>query len=102
MSAKTKTFTEKQLARLPDMGYWLGSMNGKYYEVLCIKNGACQYTRAPNGQWSTLLWSCCPTRKQVSGNMYGVTWEHFLDHASMMARHPDIGFDANVKAPNDF
>jgi hypothetical protein len=102
MSAKTKTFTEKQLARLPAIGYWLGSINGQYYEVVCIMNGACKYTRGPNGQWSTLLWSCAPTRKAVAENLYGETWEFFPDHASMIARHPNIGIGADVKAPNDF
>lgn len=99
--AKVKTFTEKQLARLPDMGYWLATMNGQLYEAVCIMNGKCKYTRAPHGEWSTLLWSCAPTSKAVSENRYGVTWEHFADHASMIAKYPDIGFGANVKAPND-
>jgi len=99
---KTKTFTDKQLARLPDMGYWLSTFNGQLYTAVCIMNGKCKYTRAPHGSWSTLLWSCAPTRKAVAENRYGETWEHFPDHASLMAKYPNIGFGADVKAPNDF
>jgi hypothetical protein len=101
MSAKTKTFTPKQLARLPDLGYWVGATANGIAEVVCIKNGACKYLRG-DYDWSTLLWSCCPTRKAVAANEYGITWSHYADHASMLARFPDINRGAQIKAPNDF
>ena len=103
MSAKTKTFTEKQTARLPDTGYLVVSQvrEGTVHSqaVYCIMNGAVKYIHdGGNYQWSTLLWSCCPTRKQQAESYYG-SYEHFATHALMMARFPEIKSSASVKAP---
>jgi hypothetical protein len=106
MSAKTKTFTDKQKARLPDVGYLVVSQvhEGQLRSqgVYCIMNGAVKYIHdCGNHEWSTLLWSCCPTRKQQAESYYG-SYEHFATHELMMARFPDIKSSARVKAPNDF
>lgn len=104
MSAKTKTFTPKQLARLPDIGYWVGHYpNSESVEIFCVMNGQVKYIHHSWGkEWNTLMWTCCTTRNQIASGEYGVKWEHFHNHASMLAKHPDIKDPARVKAPNDF
>lgn len=101
MSKKTKTFTPKQMARLPDPGYVL-EMNGPVViTVVCVKNGQVKYTRG-DYTWSTLLWSCCPTRKQVANGQHGLTYQQFPTHEAMMAAHPELKPEgAREKAPND-
>jgi len=99
-SGVLKQFSEKQLARLPAAGYWVESY-GASATFYCVMNGAVKYFRGkPDGQWATLLWSCCPTAKAVaSPSEHGITYAHFADHASLLAAHPDIA--PLVKAPND-
>lgn len=100
-SGVLKQFSEKQLARLPAAGYW-AEKSGGAATFYCIMNGAVKYFRGkPDGQWATLLWSCCPTAKAVANpRPQGLSYAHFVDHASLLAALPDIG--PLVKAPNDF
>jgi hypothetical protein len=102
--AKVKVFTDRQLTRLPDMGYWATVDHGDAH-VICVMNGRVKYVRYSrnnDNDWSTLLWSCCPTRKAIAEERDGMKWQHFPDHASMLAARPDILPGARVKAPNDF
>jgi hypothetical protein len=100
-SAALKAFSEKQLQRLPAAGYWVETL-GNLTTVYCVLNGAVKYVHANAGsQWGTLLWSCCPTAKQIAERQHGMTYEHFADHASLLARYPNISEGARIKAPND-
>ncbi|MGD9683009.1 MAG: hypothetical protein AB7W16_17610 [Candidatus Obscuribacterales bacterium] len=98
-SGKLKAFSEKQLARLPRLGYWVVLYNGRPYDFICVKNGAVKYTRPGHEEWHTLLWSCCPTAKQVAADPDKHLY--FADHASMLARFPDAEGAACMPAPND-
>jgi hypothetical protein len=102
-SKKVKEFTPKQLARLPDMGYWVED-HGNAMGFYCLMNGRIKYIHAHHrdGEWSTLLWSCCPTRKQIANPQYGQKYYHFNTHAEMLEKFPDIRPSARVKAPNDY
>ncbi len=98
-SGVLKVFSEKQLLRLPAAGYWVGS-SGPSATIYCVMNGAVKYCGgSPEARWSTLMWSCCPTAKQIAASAYGVTYEHFADHGAMLAAHPTIA--PLAKAPND-
>lgn len=102
-SGVLKQFSEKQLARLPAAGYWVETIgdNVTYATFYCVMNGAVKYFRGkPDGQWATLLWSCCPTAKMIAGPIaHGITYKHFVDHASLLAAYPDVA--PLVKSPND-
>lgn len=98
-SGKLKAFSEKQLARLPQLGYWVELYNGQPYDFICVKNGAVKYTRSGYEQWTTLLWSCCPTAKQVAAEPD--KFLYFADHKSMLARFPDAEGGVRMPAPND-
>jgi len=99
-SGVLKVFSEKQLQRLPAAGYWIATEGG-YTTYYCVMNGAVKYIHScHDGDWNTLLWSCCPTAKQIAASPSG-TYEHFVDHASMLAGRPDVKRGARVKAPND-
>jgi hypothetical protein len=111
---KTKGWTPNQLARLPDPGYLYSEYRwknpGEDYlrsavTLYCVKNGAVKYNR---GSWARLLWSCCPTRQQIAkaskqrtANAYTL-YEHFADHDSLLAAHPELQDGFREKAPNDF
>jgi hypothetical protein len=96
-----KVFTEKQLARLPAMGYWVCTHQGGAQSLYCVMNGKVKYIHESWGtEWNTLLWSCCPTAKMIAAGAEG-TYEHFVNHASLLARYPKIKDGAKVKAPND-
>jgi len=99
-SAKLKAFSEKQLARLPAAGYWI-HREGKMVTYYCVMNGAVKYIHdCHDGDWSTLLWTCCPTAGQIAAAAPGA-FENFADHAGMLAKYPDVKRGAKVKAPND-
>ena len=120
MSKKTGTFTEKQLARLPEAGYWVmrfepQDSNYRSYVIYCIMNGEVKYIRrdSSNGtmnlrnpnEWSTLLWSCMPTKNMIErDNGDGThTYIHFKtieEAAESFGDKLPNGFDK--KAPNDF
>lgn len=91
---KDKQFTPHQLARLPDQGYLIENCHGSK-DYICIMNGYVKYNR--NGEWNTLTWTCCPTRKQMTYPEKGYTYSHYPDYASFSASNPGVG-----KAPNDF
>ncbi|HEY9793714.1 MAG TPA: hypothetical protein V6D22_25180 [Candidatus Obscuribacterales bacterium] len=101
-SKKVKEFTPKQLARLPDMGYWVEE-HGNSKSFYCLMNGRIKYIHGGHrdGEWSTLLWSCCPTRKQIANPQHGEKYHHFKTHAEMLEKFPDIRPAARIKAPND-
>lgn len=102
-SGVLKEFSEKQLARLPAAGYWVEMIgaNAASATFFCVMNGAVKYFRGkPDGQWATLLWSCCPTAKTIAGpSAHGITYSHFADYASLLAAHPNVA--PLLKAPND-
>lgn len=108
MSSKTKSFTPKQLARLPDAGYVLAFFLlpplAKSVAGYAIMNGTCKYIHQDWGLktgWCTLLWSCCPTRRQLAKPEAHVRYEHFTTHAAMIAAYPGLAPVFHVKAPND-
>jgi hypothetical protein len=97
-----KVFTDKQLARLPALGYWVCTYPGGAQAYYCVMNGAVKYIHESWGtEWNTLTWSCCPTAKMVAENRDG-QYQHFADHASLVAKLPNIKDGARVKSPNDF
>lgn len=102
-SGVLKEFSEKQLARLPAAGYWVEMIgdNAASATFYCVMNGAVKYFRGkPDGQWATLLWSCCPTAKTIAArNPHGITYRHFADYGALLAAYPGIA--PLVKSPND-
>ena len=98
-SGVLKVFSEKQLQRLPAAGYLVEQL-GDYATFYCVKNGAVKYFRGkPDGEWATLMWSCCPTQKRIAKPERGITYKHYADYETMLAAHPSIA--PLVKAPND-
>ncbi|HMO22628.1 MAG TPA: hypothetical protein PKC98_16845, partial [Candidatus Melainabacteria bacterium] len=96
---KSGEFTEKQLARLPEHGYWVELYNNQPTSFICVKNGAVKYTRPGNNAWYTLLWSCCPTAKQIAGSPD--QYRFFKDHAALAVAYPDLEGAFKEPAPND-
>lgn len=96
---KPGEFTEKQLARLPEHGYWVELYNNQPNSFICVKNGAVKYTRPGNNAWYTLLWSCCPTAKQIAGSPD--QYRFFEDHAALAVAYTDLEGAFKEPAPND-
>lgn len=121
MKIKVKQFTENQIKRLPDDGYLI-----EYYitvdlksEVLsrrpslyCIKNGSVKYIHWLWGSdWSTLLWSCCPTKNAIQksndefvkngDNHLGFYYKFYKTHEDMLLDNPNLDDVFKIKAPND-
>lgn len=109
---KEKSWTPKQLERLPDTGYWLGTYDfGKpylgemvHYTGYCIMNGYIRYVRTDsNYDWSTLLWSCMPTRRQIeTGEDPRAKFYHFATLEEMLSAYPDLPAKFHEKPDNDF
>ena len=59
-----KQFTQKQIDRLADFGYWLETYQGQFVGVTCIKNGSVKFSTGGD-DWTTRVWSLAPTRKQT-------------------------------------
>lgn len=100
-SKQLKTFSEKQLARLPEHGYWVESFDGKPQSFICVKNGQVKYTRPGSDGWYTLMWTCCPTAKQIASDKNNKDYEFFADHASLLARYGEDVLAVRDPAPND-
>lgn len=100
---KAKVFTEKQIERLPEEGYWLQFSSGSSRPTaICNMNGRIKYIHSLWGEeWCTLLWSCCFTKKQIERKEWGETYEHFKTHADLVKAHPELDSYFHVKAPND-
>lgn len=96
---KPGEFSEKQLARLPEHGYWAEIYNNQPTSFICVKNGAVKYTRPGHEGWHTLLWSCCPTAKQIAGSPDD--FRFFKDHGALIAAYPDLEGGFKEPAPND-
>jgi hypothetical protein len=104
MSAKTKTFTQKQIDRLPDEGYWLQYPSaGKRPSAVCIMNGQLKYIHNEWGKdWCTLMWTCCYTKKEIANPEFPSTiYEHYKTHLDMITAHPELDNAFQNKAPND-
>ena len=111
---KPKGWTPKQLERLPDAGYWLESYDfGKpylgetvHYTGYCIMNGRIKYVRSDagsNSSWSTLLWSCMPTRRQIeTGQDPRAKFYHFATLEEMLAAYPNLPQNFYARPENDF
>ena len=105
MSKKTKTFTANQIYRLPDEGYWLEYYkNYKNPTGVCVMNGEVKYIHWEGSLlWSTLLWSCCFTKKQIANpGEHVLKYEHFKTHKDMIDAHPELDNAFQSKASNDF
>lgn len=121
MKIKNKSWTPLQIERLPEPGYlysiYVGDCKPEYksIQVFCIMNGYIKYMRTDflNGSWtensldwSTLLWSCCPTKKQIKKESENTesnytyirynTLDELLEAQSHMKKF------IIEKAPNDF
>jgi hypothetical protein len=108
---KPKEWTEKQLARLPQPGYWLYEFKrvhprGTYHEftAYCVKNGYIRYIRTdnPNPTWWTLLWSCMHTQKQIASPRPEETFHFFNTLEEMQQAFPHLHPNFFVKPENDF
>lgn len=118
-----KEFTQKQIDRLPNEGYWLSYFKsnnpsimknlGERPSAYCIKNGMIKYIHSMWGnEWCTLLWTCMNTKRQIlkdneskmlSGDSYeGSYHEHYDTHDEMIKAHPELDSAFQKKAPNDF
>lgn len=103
---KPKKWTPLQEYRLPEPGYLLQYVNDDVsnYSIICIKNGYVKYSRSlvMDNLWHTLLWSCCPTKKQISEsdkNGSIMRYEWFSSYTEFITTHPEIRVQV---APNDF
>ena len=97
-----KPFNQRQLERLAAPGYWVEGV-GAYVDVICISHNAVKYCRSmwKSRDWTTLLWSCAPTKRTCLKDGF----QHYPTHAEMMAAHPEFADKipyACHKAPNDF
>lgn len=109
---KIKVFSQKQIERLPDFGYWveMSKVNGVLDDdvsVICIMNGSCKYIRTlyNTNSWNTLLWTCVPTRNMVKGEKTGLFetfFEYYKTYDEMINKHPEFTKWIFSKAPNDF
>jgi len=107
---KVKSWTPHQLNRLPKPGYWLSVYtpninNEKWYSAYCVMNGYIKYARYQGGYehgWTTLLWSCMPTQKQIANPSPNEQFHYFSDLDSMLLAFPDLPGPFFVKPENDF
>lgn len=118
---KNKQFSEFQLKRLAELGYWVEywPAQQKFPTVICIKNGMCKYIRSDRGEpaeWSTLLWSCAPTKKAVLkeddyANRYPTikeeySWTYFATFEELetyiKTNFADAPAGYHKRAPNDY
>jgi hypothetical protein len=111
---KPKEWTEKQLARLPQPGYWLyefqyssgvPTLADKSYSAYCVKNGYIRYIRDDIGtpsSWHTLLWSCMHTRNQIAKPQPEETFHYFATIEQMQEAFPGLHPAFFKKPENDF
>jgi hypothetical protein len=136
---KIKEFTDKQLTRIPKPGYWLSVYEFDkpiygdiiWYTAYCIMNGHIRYLRtdhfktnwfkenieAGKNPWTTMLWTCMPTQKEVDAAGLNDTekaklspefrerladkWFYFETLEDMKATFPDLDERFFVKPEND-
>ena len=103
---KVKTWSDKQLSRLPKTGYWLhiGREPLNRITLYCVKNGYIRYIRTDrtNPEWGTLYWTCMPTAKQINAGNEWSTWFHFETIDDMIANDSGLPKEFYVKPDNDF
>jgi hypothetical protein len=97
-----KQFSNYQLSRLADLGYWVHTI-GNYVDVTCISSVSVKLCRSmsPTADWHTLMWACAPTKK-ASQEEPG--YQHYPSHADMITAHPEFTHKipaACTPAPND-
>lgn len=94
-------FTEFQLNRLPEHGYWVELYDGEPTSFICVKNGKVKYVKSPRAdQWNSLLWNCCPTAKQIKAKPED--FRFFATHEELLAAFPNAEGPVREPAPNDF
>lgn len=104
---KPKRWTPHQLNRLPKPGYWLSEFTftggKKSYTAYCIMNGAIKYVRDDfNSNWSTLLWSCMPTQKQITNGKPNTVFSYYPTLDDMITANPSLPDTFKSKPVNDF
>ena len=118
---KIKEFTDKQLARIPKPGYWISVYQFDkpvygdliWYTTYCIMNGHIRYLRtdhfktswfkeniqAGKNPWTTMLWTCMPTKKEVDNSEE--KWFHFETLEDMKIAFPNLDERFYIKPEND-
>jgi hypothetical protein len=107
---KTKAWTEFQLKRLPDSGYWIEEFfcndTTIWHTGYCQMNGRIKYIRDDlgNPNWYTLQWNCMPTRNQIIEAHKGSQkrFHHFNTIQEMQDKFPNLHPNFYIKPENDF
>lgn len=115
---KPKSWTDKQISRLPKEGYWLSiyeapiKNDGTYISttLYCIMNGYIKYIREDvmcgqsegyHPEWVTLLWTCMPTERMINNPEEYTTYYHYETIEEVIKYNPTLSKKFHTKAPND-
>lgn len=107
---KIKDWTPKQIERLPEPGYWFSFFDGSEFKLITVYsvlNGYVKYIRSDwkDISWSTLLWSCCPTKNQIKleneNENSPCKYTRYDTFEKLIEAHPEIFNMIKEKAPND-